>query len=473
MAALFTAFDRPNYQKLIPDHVVDMLTISKEVLSHLKNGGFRVSILGRPCHSIGVDEAHEVCVNRECKEYITRPSADYINRTAMFIPVRAKALKNIERQVMPQKCESKIKPITSLTTSGACKKMEMNIRSQVDKLIISCINNIHSTNKGLQHLFNNKILTSDQVHDLMNFRQIGQAGFEHRVNYFILCTPSVKVPKKQKRLLTFTERKSRWKKVSDIEKERKLQIECWKKRVLYATSAGTNIQNAYKQCIALPRVIATSDGQPMKGNKSNTTKVLEKRYENASPQIISTSLSTGWIPDTTVIEGMFLINIHPWSAHSNIGEYADFLLRQHILPYFRTVSREVHLLFDDPDCQVQSPKYFERKRRDQINPVPDDHYCTEFATDMVIPPKWRENILNCIKCKRRLICFLSQHFLNVIIRKLNPHQRFVAAGRLADTLRNKALYVEGNDSAKCNNRLTCNAEESDARIWLHVIHSQG
>ena len=144
--------------------------------------------------------------------------------------------------------------------------MEMNIRTQVDKLKTSCINNINSTNKGLQHLFSSKILTSAQIHDLMNFRQIGQAGFEHRVNYFILRTPSVKVPKRQKRLLTFTERKSRRKKVSDIEKERKLQIECWKKRVLYATSTGTNIQNAYEQCIVLPRAIATSDGQPMKGN---------------------------------------------------------------------------------------------------------------------------------------------------------------------------------------------------------------
>ena len=167
------------------------------------------------------------------------------------------------------------------------------------------------------------------------------------LNYFSLRTPSVKLPKRLKRLLTFTERKSRRRKVSDIEKERKLQIECWKKRVLYATSTGTN---AYEQCIELPRAIATSDGQPMKGNKSNTTKVLEKRYENASPQIISTTLPTGWIPDTTVIGGMFLINIHPWSAHTNIGEYATFLLRQHILPYFRTGSKEVHLLFDDPEC---------------------------------------------------------------------------------------------------------------------------
>ena len=74
MAALFTAFDRHNYQKLIPRHLLDMLTIPEEVLSNLKQGGFSVSILGRPCHSLGIDEAHEMCINRECKEFVIKPS---------------------------------------------------------------------------------------------------------------------------------------------------------------------------------------------------------------------------------------------------------------------------------------------------------------------------------------------------------------------------------------------------------------
>ena len=92
MAALFTAFDRPKYQKLIPQHIVDLLTIP-EVLSHLKKGEFTVSIRGRAGHSVGIDEAHEMCINKDCKEYITRPSADNINCTGMLLPVRAKAIK--------------------------------------------------------------------------------------------------------------------------------------------------------------------------------------------------------------------------------------------------------------------------------------------------------------------------------------------------------------------------------------------
>ena len=52
---------------------------------------------------------------------------------------------------------------------------------------------------------------------------------------------SVKPPKHRKRLLTFTEKLSRRKKVSAIEKERKLQIECWKKRVAFSTAIGVQI----------------------------------------------------------------------------------------------------------------------------------------------------------------------------------------------------------------------------------------
>ena len=62
MAALFSAFDRQKYQKLIPQHITDLLTIPKDDLSKLESEGFTVSIKGRPCHSIGVDEAHEMCI---------------------------------------------------------------------------------------------------------------------------------------------------------------------------------------------------------------------------------------------------------------------------------------------------------------------------------------------------------------------------------------------------------------------------
>lgn len=117
MAALFTVFDWPNYQKLIPRHIVDMLTIPKTILSHLTQSSFTVSITGRACHSVGINESHEMCINRECKEYITRPSADYIQCMAQFLQVRAKAMKNIESQLFSDQNHAKTQ---GLTTIQAC-----------------------------------------------------------------------------------------------------------------------------------------------------------------------------------------------------------------------------------------------------------------------------------------------------------------------------------------------------------------
>lgn len=142
--------------------------------------------------------------------------------------------------------------------------------------------------------------------------------------------PSVKPPKHRKKLLTFTKKWARRKKGSEIERERKIQLEVWKKRVAHAATTGVQLSTSYEQCLELPRAIANTDGTPTKGAKSNTTNIFQKRYEKADPPIIVPSLKPGWIPHAVIMEGMFLINITPWSAHQNIGDYGDFLIRQHV-----------------------------------------------------------------------------------------------------------------------------------------------
>ena len=73
-----TAFDRPKYSKLIPLHI------------------------------------HEMCINKDCKEYITRPSAEHMSRLASFLPVKAKAIKNLESQIF---ADSKAKQPNNQVTS--------------------------------------------------------------------------------------------------------------------------------------------------------------------------------------------------------------------------------------------------------------------------------------------------------------------------------------------------------------------
>ena len=48
-----------------------------------------ISLTGRPWHSVALDEAHEMKINKECETSIVHPTADYINRVAGYIPYRA------------------------------------------------------------------------------------------------------------------------------------------------------------------------------------------------------------------------------------------------------------------------------------------------------------------------------------------------------------------------------------------------
>ena len=120
-----------------------------------------------------------------------------------------------------------------------------------------------------------------------------------------------------------------------------------------------------------------------------------------------------------------------------------------------------------------SPKIFERMNRDKNNPLPDDHSCSNFTSSMLTPPKWKMDVLSYRKCKRSLICFLSEYFIEQIRQRLLPGQRFVTAGGFTGSLQNQAMFTECNLPPQSDSRLTCNAEESDSRIWLHVLNSAG
>lgn len=92
MAPVFTAFDYPNYQKLIWQHLADVLCMPSSIVSAFEHGAFVVSISGKSWHSVAIDEAHEMLINKQCKTAITRPTPDYIHRLVHYLPYRTRAL---------------------------------------------------------------------------------------------------------------------------------------------------------------------------------------------------------------------------------------------------------------------------------------------------------------------------------------------------------------------------------------------
>jgi len=50
-------------------------------------------------HYVGLDEAHEMCINKESKSSITRPTKDNMGNLVHFFPYRSKALQNLKDQL--------------------------------------------------------------------------------------------------------------------------------------------------------------------------------------------------------------------------------------------------------------------------------------------------------------------------------------------------------------------------------------
>ena len=71
----------------------------REVYESFSMEGFTVSITGRDGHSVAVDEAHEMLINKDCKQAVIRPARELIDRLALYFPFRSKVTNNLKQQL--------------------------------------------------------------------------------------------------------------------------------------------------------------------------------------------------------------------------------------------------------------------------------------------------------------------------------------------------------------------------------------
>ena len=95
-----------------------------------------------------------------------------------------------------------------------------------------------------------------------------------------------------------------------------------------------------------------------------------------------------WVPDTVVLEGMFLINTTPLVTHVTMRDYAVFLVKRFSVSHLAKGVKEVHIVYDMPACNL-TPKAFEQGRRDTEHSVSSDHEHVAFSDLANVPQKWR------------------------------------------------------------------------------------
>ena len=446
MAAVFTAFDHATYQKLISQHLEDILVMPAPIMAMFRQGAFVVSVSGRPWHSIAIDESHEMLINKDCKTSIIHPLPDYINRIAQHIPYRSKAIKNLQNELFPTRMQKKNNITAPFSTKPNDMKCEQNVCAQVSILQETGMLSITEQNRGVMNYFTKKEANAAQQNDLLNFRCIGQQEFLQRISSVTLKNPSVHAPNRRRRLQTFSEKKINKSRVTQLEKDKKLIITAMKKKMQFSRRTGRPVERPGEQLIELPLALCDSAGNPIKGQKSYTTHYLESRYKETIPQVFLTSIP--WRPECCVLEGMFIINTTPLGSHKTMSDYAKFLFTRFILTQFKRGCHEVHVIFDNPGRLQNTPKYFEHKRRDQSSIIQTNHCCDTISSTTKIPKRWRENMLHCRECKRSLVRFLTHYFMHYMHNEAsNHHQK--PHGLFHQLMRRKLLCTWENDCLGC------------------------
>ena len=82
MAAIFEAFDRQNYQRLIPQHLKDLASIPESILDDFVNGGFSARLSSSEWHAVAIDECHETKINKDAKLAVLRPTESKMQITS-------------------------------------------------------------------------------------------------------------------------------------------------------------------------------------------------------------------------------------------------------------------------------------------------------------------------------------------------------------------------------------------------------
>ena len=137
-----------------------------------------------------------------------------------------------------------------------------------------------------------------------------------------------------------------------------------KKRLLYCQTTNADTV-PHEQYLELPRAISDSNGVPQKEQKSVSTSFYQNTYGD---KVISNKFTAGWLPNTVILEGMFLINTTPLRTHTIMLEYTNFILIRYAGRYLNAEISEVHVVFDDPGRFDMHPKDIEHCRRDEKPP---------------------------------------------------------------------------------------------------------
>jgi len=102
-----------------------------------------------------------------------------------------------------------------------------------------------------------------------------------RIPSVILKNPSVQAHNRirRRRLQTFSKQKPTKSRITQLEKDKKLIMSAMKRKICFSQRVDAPINKPGEQLLELPLAISDNAGNPLKGQKSYTTKSLGSQYQ--------------------------------------------------------------------------------------------------------------------------------------------------------------------------------------------------
>lgn len=180
LAAVYAAFDRQTYEELLPRHLHDLALLPDYLTEQFKQGGFSIRLTKSDWCGIGLDECHEMKINKDAKMAVIRPTKEKMIFIANHLPFRAHCINNLKTQILPN---TATKTTNCYTVTTRDRATEENVKTMLHCLQSHGLYESHTTNQGLWNVFEKKEATPEQASDLLEFRSIGQKSFEQLVKH--------------------------------------------------------------------------------------------------------------------------------------------------------------------------------------------------------------------------------------------------------------------------------------------------
>ena len=249
MCPLFTAFDRLNYMKILPQHFAEVMCLPESIKQCFAKGGFGCNIKGTKMHAVALDEAHEMLVNKDIKTSVVRPSKEYLDKIMYYFHVRSKVCKQLLEQISPPSVHEKVVSILNSTPHAA--RCEENVISMQTRLVESHVLDPVHDNRGLLAV-DGTLATPEQHRDLIAFRDVGKQYSQAYIEYFILKHPSASVPLRKRRFQTFSAQKRSQKRIKQKEREQRLVSRCIRRQLAWSAQTESVVKHKGEQYLELP-----------------------------------------------------------------------------------------------------------------------------------------------------------------------------------------------------------------------------